>query len=52
MIWVVDTCVILDVLDGKSEFSERSALALQSKLDDVLLIAPVSYVELAPAFTG
>lgn len=52
MTWVVDTCVILDVLDGKSEFSERSALALQSKLDDVLLIAPVSYVELAPAFNG
>jgi len=52
MIWVVDTCVILDVLDGKSEFSERSALALQSKLDDVLLIAPISYVELAPAFNG
>ena len=52
MTWVVDTCVILDVLDGKSEFAERSAMALQSRLDDVLLVAPVSYVELAPAFNG
>ena len=41
MTWVVDTCVILDVLDGKSELSERSAMALQSRLDDVLLVAPV-----------
>ena len=52
MTWVVDTCVILDILDGKSEFSAMSARALQSKLDDVLLIAPISFVELAPAFNG
>jgi len=52
MTWVVDTCVILDILDGKSAFTEASSSALQSKLDDALLIAPISYVELAPAFNG
>lgn len=52
MTWVVDTCVILDILDGASEFARKSAQTLQSKLDDVLLIAPVSYIELAPAFNG
>ena len=33
MTWVVDTCVILDILDGKSEFAEKSSQALQSKMD-------------------
>ena len=52
MTWVVDTCVILDILDGKSEFAEKSSQALQSKMDDVLVVAPISYVELSPAFNG
>ncbi|MBP5227610.1 MAG: type II toxin-antitoxin system VapC family toxin [Kiritimatiellae bacterium] len=52
MIWVVDTCVILDILDRDVEFAESSSLAIQSKLDDVLTIAPITYVELAPAFNG
>ena len=52
MTWVVDTCVILDILDGKSKFAEKSSQALQSKMDDVLVVAPISYVELSPAFNG
>ena len=52
MIWVVDTCVILDILDRHAQFAKASALAIQSKLDDVLTIAPITYVELAPAFNG
>ena len=52
MIWVVDTCVILDILDRHAEFASLSSLALQSKLDDVLAVAPITYVELAPAFNG
>ena len=47
MTWVVDTCVILDILDRHPEFAEMSSRALQSKLDDVLAIAPVTYVELS-----
>ena len=52
MIWVVDTCVILDILDRHAKFAEMSSAALQSKLDDVLTVAPITYVELAPAFNG
>ena len=52
MTWVVDTCIMLDILDSHAEFAEMSSRALESKLDDVLTIAPISYVELAPAFNG
>lgn len=52
MVWVIDTCVILDILDSHPEFAEASSRALQSHLDDTLEISPVSYVELAPAFNG
>ena len=52
MTWVVDTCVILDILEGKTDFARKSALAIRSKLDDELVIAPITYVELAPAFNG
>ncbi len=34
MTWVVDTCIILDILDRHPEFAEMSSRALQSKLDD------------------
>ena len=50
MTWVVDTCIILDILDRHPEFAEMSSRALQSKLDDELAIAPITYVELSPAF--
>ena len=49
---VVDTCVIIDVLDGRSPFSKASAKTLDMYADEGLLIAPISYVELAPAFLG
>ena len=49
---VVDTCVIIDVLDGRSPFSKASAKTLDKYADKGLLIAPISYVELAPAFLG
>ena len=52
MIWVVDTCVLIDVLRGDVTFSEASSKALQAKLDDVLTIAPITYVEMAPEFNG
>ena len=52
MTWVVDTCVIIDVLRGDETFSTKSSMALQAKLDDVLAIAPLTYVELSPEFNG
>ena len=52
MTWVVDTCVLIDVLKADPVFAKSSSAALQSKMDDVLIIAPITYVELAPAFRG
>ena len=50
--WAVDTCVIIDVLCGDGEFSTKSADAIDAKRDDGLVIAPITYVELAPSFGG
>jgi hypothetical protein len=53
MVWVVDTCVLLDILDEISPFAELAADTLDRKAEDgVLAIAPITYVELAPAFNG
>ena len=52
MIWVVDTCVLIDLISGDKDFAELSAKALQSKMDDVLTIAPITYVELVPSFNA
>lgn len=52
MAWVVDTCVIIDILRGDETFSESSADALLAKCFEGLTIAPLTYVELAPEFNG
>ena len=52
MTWVVDTCVVIDLVEQDGEFGAASAAALESKLDDSFVIAPVTYVELAPVFDG
>ncbi len=52
MAWVVDTCVLIDVLDDDPHFGKTSAACLQNMLKDGLIVAPVSYIELAPAFVG
>jgi hypothetical protein len=52
MPWVVDTCLVIDVLEDDPEFGRASALLLDSKAADGLVLCPVSYVELAPAFLG
>ena len=52
MTWVVDTCVLIDLLKADPSFAKVSSAALQSKMDEVLAIAPITYVELAPAFRG
>jgi predicted nucleic acid-binding protein len=50
MSWLVDTCVLLDVIDGDSEFAVSSAETLDSLASEGLEISPVTAVELAPAF--
>lgn len=52
MTWIIDTCVLIDILKADPVFSKSSSQALQSKMDEVLAIAPITYVELAPAFRG
>ena len=52
MAWVVDTCVLLDVLEDDPELGRASALTLESLAEDGLTICPVTYAELAPAFAG
>jgi predicted nucleic acid-binding protein len=52
MAWVVDTCVLLDVLEDDPEFGQVSAMTLDSLAEDGLTICPVTYAELAPAFEG
>lgn len=52
MSWVVDTCVLLDIFEEDPEFAELSADALDAHSAEGLAIAPVSYVELSPAFHG
>lgn len=52
MTWVVDTCVIIDVLDNDREFGQASARLLDRLSSEGLALCPVSYAELAPAFLG
>ena len=52
MAWVVDTCLLLDVLDDDPSFGRASAVCLQDRLSDELVVCPISFVELAPAFLG
>jgi predicted nucleic acid-binding protein len=52
MSWVIDTCVVVDVLEDDPEFGRRSALLLERRLAEGLSVCPVSQVELAPAFGG
>ncbi|MCX7005932.1 MAG: type II toxin-antitoxin system VapC family toxin [Kiritimatiellaeota bacterium] len=52
MAWVVDTCLLLDVLEEDPLFGMASAKLLDRKTADELVICPVSYIELAPAFLG
>src|SRR4030081_3546144 len=52
MAWVVDTCILLDVLEDDPQFGHGSALTLDSYAEAGLVVCPVTYAELAPAFAG
>ena len=52
MAWVVDTCLVIDVLDDDPSFGSSSAALLDAHADAGLVLSPVSYAELAPAFLG
>jgi hypothetical protein len=50
--WVVDSCVVLDIACNDAQFGLTSARLLQARLSEGLLIAPVTFVEVAPEFGG
>ena len=52
MAWVVDTCMLLDIHCADPHFAQSSAACLTAHLSDGLVISPITYVELAPAFGG
>jgi predicted nucleic acid-binding protein len=50
--WVVDTCVVLDVFEDDPTFGLPSAKLLERLLPDGLCVSPVTMVELSAAFAG
>ncbi|ACB77230.1 type II toxin-antitoxin system VapC family toxin [Opitutus terrae] len=50
--WIVDTCVVLDVFEGDPRFGRSSAELLERLLSQGLALSPVTMVELAAAFAG
>jgi len=52
MVWIVDTCVLLDVFSADPKFGDLSAQLLEKCASAGLAICPITYAELAPAFKG
>jgi predicted nucleic acid-binding protein len=52
MTWLVDTCVLLDLLVNDPQFGLSSATCLNRLLPQGLAISSTTYIELAPAFRG
>ena len=52
MAWVVDASVLLDIRLNDPAFGARSARCLARHHTDGLILCPVTYIELAPAFRG
>ena len=52
MAWVVDSCVLIDVISEDETFGECSADCLVRCASSELILCPVSYVEIAPSFYG
>jgi len=52
MTWIVDTCVVIDLLENDPAFGLPSARLLETRLAEGLAVCPVTQIELAPAFDG
>jgi predicted nucleic acid-binding protein len=50
--WIVDTCVVLDVFENDPQFGAASAKLLEKLLPDGLAVSPVTMTELSVAFDG
>ena len=52
MAWIIDTCLLIDILDNDPRFGASSAKLIDSKRATGLSICPITYIELSPAFRG
>ena len=52
MSWLVDSCVLIDILDSDSAFAQSSAAKIADMVDLGLFVSPVTTIEIAPAFLG
>jgi len=52
MAWVVETCLLLDIGLDDPEFAEGSENLVLKMSSSGVVISPVTFVELAPAFGG
>ena len=52
MSWLVDSCVLIDILDSDSVFGRASAAKIDELAVEGLFISPVTAIEIAPAFLG
>ena len=50
--WVVDTCIVLDVFENDPTFGRPSAELLEHLLPQGLAVSSVTMVELSAAFSG
>lgn len=50
--WIVDTCLVLDVFEHDPSFGRPSADLLQKLSARGLAVSPITTVELSAAFTG
>ncbi len=50
--FVVDTCIFIDILLCDPFFGKASAVCLKEMQSQGLVVSPVCYIELAPAFKG
>jgi predicted nucleic acid-binding protein len=51
-VWIVDTCIVLDVFEHDPAFERPSAELLHSLLPQGLAVSPVTMVERSDAFAG
>ena len=49
---MVDTFMLIDILEDDPQFGHSSAVTLDSCAEDGLVVCPLTYAELAPAFQG
>jgi predicted nucleic acid-binding protein len=52
MAWVVDTCLIIDIIEADPAHGPATRTLLKASIGDGLLISPITMVELAPTFDG